>query len=382
MGKTNRARKLRGSQGVSFGDSNNEMYDLMVLLPKSGSALECKLLVKELRDRLSSTGFSHMALTHTIYGRPKPEDRADIAIPSSLWTSIESISNINNNKKKRKSINDDDESSTTNRHLGDENINKKKKNKNSKICFLRRLHVVVENLSDMGSFLLNGPQEELLNEYDLISICPTNDATFQSACSSATMADIITLDYTTRGVRLPYRIRSKDVKEATERGASFEIPIAPALLHLKQRKALVHSCQELKNNTNGMTKCRIIVSSGDRTLDGTDVGALALRMPGDITNLCKTVMHFDGSMACKVVGLAAKQAVQRGKERRSGQPGLTGSVTLMNKVDWMVSRQSDDDSIPDAKKGRKSTVESKQLSNDAEDDDDDDDDIDEGFIAM
>ena len=371
MGKTNRARKLRGSQGVSFGDSNNETYDLMVLLPKSGSSLECKLLVKELRDRLASTGFTHMALTHTIYGRPKPEDRVDIAIPSSLWNSTESINNINK-KKKRKSMNDDDESTTNH-----ENKNRKK------ICILRRLHVVVENLSDMGSFLLNGPQEELLNEYDLISICPTNDATFQSACSSATMADIITLDYTTRGVRLPYRIRSKDVKEATERGASFEIPIAPALLHLKQRKALVHSCQELKNNTNGMTKCRIIISSGDRTLDGTDVGALALRMPGDITNLCKTVMHFDGSMAGKVVGLAAKQAVQRGKERRFGQPGLTGSVILMNKVDWTVSRQSEDDTIPDAKRGRQSTVESKQPSNDTEDDDGDlNDDIDEGFIAM
>ena len=359
-------------------------------MPKTGSALECKLLVKELRDRLVSIGFTHMALTHTIYGRPKAEDRANIAIPDSLLVFLSSLATNNNknsvdietdrrgerasaksltrnNKKKRKLINE-----ISNRHAGD--------NKNETICILRRLHVVIENLSDIGSFLLNGPQEELLNEYDLISICPTNDGTFQSVCSSATMADIITLDYTSRGLGLGYRIRSNDVKAAIERGATFEIPIAPALLHLKQRKALVHSCQELKNSSIG-TKCRIIVSSGDRTLEGTDVGTLALRMPGDLSNLFKTVMHFDEPAASMVVGLAPKQAIQRGRERRFGQPGITGNVKMMNKADWMMSGQSEDDDKPKIKKGRMHTgtkssiVESKKEMEDYNGNND-------GFIAM
>ena len=366
MGKTG-TKKLRGSRGSRVGD--NETCDLMVPLPKSagGSVLECKLLVKEIRDRLASTGFTRMALTHTIYGRPKPEDRADIAIPCSLWTEPK------NNKKKKRKFNE-----PSSAHLGDER----------KICILRRLHVVLENQSDMGFYLSNGPQEDILNEYDLVSVCPTNDVTFQSACASATMADIITLDYTTRGLRLPYRIRSSDVKAATERGATFEIPIAPALLHLKQRKALVHACQELKNSSLGL-KPRIIISSGDRTLDGSDVGALALRMPGDLSNLFKTVMHFDDSTACNAVGVAAMQALQRGKERRFGQRGIAGNVTLIRKTDLLLSRQSsEDEEQPNAKNGsttagsKESAVESQQRNEDIQEDDEDEGDIADGFIAM
>ena len=137
----------------------------MVVVPK-GSQIKVQLQVKEIIDRLASTGFTQMALVHTIYGRPKPtEDRAEVALPSSLWAST-----------------------------------------HNKIRILRRLHVVLENQSDVGIYVINGPSESLLNEYDLISLSPRNESTFQAACASASAADIITLDYTTRGVRLPYLI--------------------------------------------------------------------------------------------------------------------------------------------------------------------------------
>ena len=324
MGKSG-TKKLRGSRGSLVGVKDN--CDLMVPLPKTAggvSSLESKLLVKEIRDRLVSTGYTHMALTHTIYGRPKPEDRAAVAIPSSLWTTSSVEQTSNNKSKKKRKLHELPESDSRD---------------NMAIRILRRLHVVLENQSDMGFYLSNGPQEDLLNEYDIVSICPTNDITFQSTCSSATMADIITLDYTSRGLRLPYRIRSTDIKAAMARGAAFEIPIAPALIHLKQRKAIVHACQELKNSSLGL-KPRIIVSSGDRTLEGNDLGALALRMPGDISNLCKTVMHFDHSTACYAVGVAALQAIQRGKERRFGQRDVACSVALIRKKDYVASLQS------------------------------------------
>jgi len=368
MGKKG-TQKLRGSLGSRVG--NRERFDLMVPLGKSpgvaASSLERKILVKEIRDRLASTGFTHMALTHTIYGRPKPDDRAEIAIPSSLWTTSEETTTTKNNneKKKKRKLN---ESSCSEGEV-------------TKICILRRLHVVIENQSDMGVYLSNGPQEDLLNEYDLVSICPTNDVTFQSACTSATMADIITLDYSTRGLKLPYRIRSTDVKAATERGATFEIPMAPALLHLKQRKALVHACQELRNSSMA-TKPRIIVSSGDRTLDGSDVGALAMRLPGDLSNLCKTVMHFDDTTAVDAVGSAAKQALKRGKERRFGQTGIIGSVSLIRKKDLLISKRSADEGgkhkSADANK-QKAVVPEEKFDEDTSDGDGHGDD---GFIAM
>merc|ERR1712113_1312853 len=111
-------------------------------------------------------------------------------------------------------------------------------------------------------------------------MCPTNDGTFQSVCTSATLVDIVTLDYTvfSRGIGLGYKITSKEVKTATDRGMSFEIPIAPALLHLKRRKALIQACYELIGcNVGRSTTIRVIGSSGNRYLDGKDVGSLALR---------------------------------------------------------------------------------------------------------
>jgi len=347
----------------------------MVPVPKSPgqatASVECKLLVKEIRNRLESTGFTHMALTHTIYGRPKPEDRAEVAIPTSLWSTASTTTNssINSNKLKKRKLN---ESSVT------DEADK------PKIHVLRRLHVVIENQSDMGVYLSNGPQQDLLNEYDLLSISPTNDVTFQFACKSATMADIITVDYTARGLKLPYRIRSSDVKAATERGATFEIPIAPALLHLKQRKALVHACQELVNSSLA-TKPRIVISSGDRMLDGSDVGALALRYPGDLSNLCKTVMHFDATTACNAMGSAAMQAVQRGKERRFGKTGFIGGVTWIKKKDLVIpkkiaSNATTEETSDDETKEK--VIESKDEPIPEMDTQDDDEHSDDGFIAM
>ena len=362
MGKSG-TKKLRGSRGSQIGTKDN--CDLMVALPKTAggvSSIECKLLVKEIRDRLVSTGFTYMALTHTIYGRPKPEDRAAVAIPRSLWTSSKEEAGSSSKSTKKRKLNEQVESISS--------------DKNS-IRVLRRLHIVVENQSDMGIYLSNGPQEDLLNEYDIVSICPTNELTFQAVCATATMADIITLDYSTRGLRLPYRIRPTDVKAAIERGATFEIPIAPALLHLKQRKALVHACQELKSSSLGL-KPSVVMSSGDRTLDGSDVGALALRMPGDISNLCKTVMHFDDSIAFNAVGAAALSAVQRGKDRRSGKKGATCIVSLIKKKDLKSSPQPlSDDELVSTKKLL--TVDKQP---EATPEGDDEDDGDDGFIAF
>lgn len=392
MGRKNKSKKkLRGSKGcrshpagvTGIGGSKREACDLMVLVPKSTSKLKCQLLVKEIRERLVSTGYTHMALTHTIYGRPRQiEDRAETAISSSLWKAESSASS--NEKKGNKAV-----SSGTKRKLADLADGSDIDNDGNRetIQVLRRLHMVMENVSDSSVFLSNGPLSDLLNGYDLVSIAPTNDATFQSACASATMADIITLDYSGRGLRLPYRMRSVDIKAATDRGAAFEIPLAPALLHLKHRKALVHACRELQNNSLGL-KPRIIISSGDRVFDGSDVGALALRMPGDLSNLCKVVMQFDDSTSTKAVGVTALEIIRKGAERRRGKSEPT-KVSIMTKVDLMRTTESN------AKMNRetKATIE-KKLESTADIDgagesisneksyDADHDGAEDGFIAM
>ena len=297
-----KTRKPRGSRGVRSSTGNSSIVrdgacDMMVLLPSDVSDFQSKLQIKEIMDRLASTGFSHMALTHTIYGRPRPtEDRANVAIPTSLWSQEKDEDKKESTTKKRK---------TSEFH-------------SPNICILRRLHAVLENLSDVGVYLSNSSYSALLNEYDIVSVSPRNEATFQSACASATAADIITLDYTIRGMRLPYRIRPADVKAVANRNAAFELTFAPALLNGKQRRALVQTCRELQNSSLEK-KPYILFSSGNRAREDSDAGALALRMPGDLTNLLHSVLHFDPSTASKAVGAYGLAVLKRAEDRRWGK---------------------------------------------------------------
>jgi hypothetical protein len=184
-----------------------------------------------------------MALTHTIFGSPKQgDDRAEVAIPSELISNQDS--NITPSSKSNKK--------------GKVESNPSQKVQQPPIKVLRRLHVVLENLSDVGHYAKrrddadsssntalssSSTTAKLLQEYDLISLSPRNDAVFQSACASAAASDIITLDYTSGrgGVQLPFRIRPADVKAVIARNAVFEVPYAPAILNRNQRKGLIQT---------------------------------------------------------------------------------------------------------------------------------------------
>jgi RNase P/RNase MRP subunit p30 len=286
-----RRKRPRGSRGartnainINDGNASSGASDLMVMLPQ-GSVIKTKVQIKEIIDRLSSTGHSQMALVHTIYGRPRPEDSPELAIPSSLWTS-----SFPNGKPP--------------------------------IRILRRLHVVLESLSDVGIYMSKGPHETMINGYDLVSVSPRNEAVFQSACASASVADIISLDYTIRGVRLPYKIRPADAKAVIDRQAAFEIPLAPGLLHVKQRKALVQTCRELQRSCLGL-KPIVIVGSGDRSFEESDVGTMAFRMPGDISNLLQTVLQFDVKTSQNAIKASGMAVVNRAENRRFGRSDIS-----------------------------------------------------------
>jgi RNase P/RNase MRP subunit p30 len=372
-----RKRKPRGSRGactamMDGSPSSSEACDLMVLMPKDGSKLQCQLQIKEIIQRLASTGFTRMALTHTIYGRPRPiEDRADVALPKALWitssgsgsASISSTSDDNKEASKKRKRTENGTSSTT----------------GPPIRVLRRLHAVLENLSDVGIYLSNGPQASFLNDYDLVSVSPKSDATFQSACVSATMADIITLDYTGRGFRLPFKIRPFDVQAVIDRGAAFEIPFAPALLHSKQRKALVQTCRELQTSCLGK-KPLILFSSGDRTFEENDTGAMALRMPGDLTNLLQTVLHFDPATSIQAVRTSSLRVLKRAEDRRWGNSDV---------ADVTIGTRAGEDSVAKPQTTpRGDEVDTKLPSNpsttstEAKDDDASDNGVEDGYIEM
>ena len=360
--KSKRPRGSRGMRQQQHPDSvSSPACDLMVLLPKESSGLQSQLMVKELMNRLTSTGFTHLALTHTIYGRPRPEDRADKAIPESLWkVSQEKGIEKEPASKKRKPCCD-----------GDDND----KSSKSPLRVVRRLHAVIENLSDVGVYMANGPHAEILNEYDIVSVSPRNEKVFASVCKSASVADIITLDYTAGrgGLKLPYKIRSVDVKNAVARQVVLEIPFAPALLHTKQRKALVQTSRELQMASMGVTT-NVLFSSGDRTFDEADMGAMALRTPGDLTNLMQMVLRFDPKTSHDAIGASGITVIKRARDRRFGSSDIADVFVQDNTKETVESRQ------PDSTELRMETPISAESKDNT--DDSSHDGIEDGYIAM
>mmetsp|Transcript_9861 Transcript_9861/g.27371 ORF Transcript_9861/g.27371 Transcript_9861/m.27371 type:complete len:427 (-) Transcript_9861:60-1340(-) len=306
--------------------NSKECHDLFVPLVSANKGSrnydeysESSQLVQRqlLLHRLASLGYSNVAFTHTVFGPPHGErDLADEALPLDDPTKIKTSSLPRSN--------------------GD-------------IQTIRRLHTVVENLSDVGLFVrisqnatsLGGEKwkvmSELLSGYDIVSLAPGNEVAFQAACNTATAAEIISLDYSMRsgGTSLPFRIRSADVKAAIARNAVFEIPYAPAILNSKYRKKLIQCCREFQTASAGL-KPRLIFSSGSRSFQDEggvtvqDAADMALRTPGDIRNLLCTMLGFDDKTASKVFTESADYVLKQGLERRYGN-----SVIRSIRVDTM-----------------------------------------------
>jgi RNase P subunit p30 len=290
------------SKSTSRKDNNDSTCcDDEILLPVQSQVLR-------ILTRLQDTGYSTIALTHTIYGRPSENDQACVALPESLWTARP--------------------------HGSDKN------SAVIRLKILRRLHVVVENVSDVGLYSgASSPIQTLLDGYDLISVAPRNDAVFSAVCSSASSSsgskstrisnkrrsnsssskiDIITLEYNCPHY-LPFKLRGMDIRAAVEQGrVALELPYGAALLNPKLRRSLIQTAQELQTVTAGMKTAMILFSSGPRQGDRiNDVGPLAFRMPADLRNLLQTVLGFAPSVSSQAVD--GTDALEMARRRRSGE---------------------------------------------------------------
>lgn len=317
----------------------------------ASSSLRRRLAVEELLDRLESTGYTTVAITHTVYGAPRIEDdRIDLAFGD--------CGCFGNNKKRRKSS-------------------------SSSLTILRRLHGVVENLSDVGMYAANSPKDvkETLNEYDLVSICPRNDASLQAACVSATGADIITLDFAGEGRSggyLPFKIRPADAKVAVRRGVVFEIPYAPAVVNRGQRKGFVQACRELQTACLGL-KPKVLLSSGRRfdVVASEDAGPMALRMPGDLTNLFKVVAGFDERTSIDALGKVGYFALEKAHKRRYGSTVIAGASVLAQDSSLIKVRNNNNNNVKKVvDQGEKQEEVMEKGS------DDDNEIVEDGFISL
>jgi hypothetical protein len=106
------------------------------------------------------------------------------------------------------------------------------------------------------------------------------------------------------------------------------------------------------------------------------MGAMALRTPGDLTNLMQAVLRFDPKTSHDAVGASGMTVIKRAKHRRFGSSDIADVFVQDNTIETVESRQPDSTQLT---KGTPVSVENK------EDDDDDDsshDGIEDGYIAM
>jgi RNase P/RNase MRP subunit p30 len=284
--------------------------DLFVSLPKktttAGDNVPSKLVLSQVLRRLADTGYGTVALTHTMYGgRPRdPEDRSanvmkqynDLLLPTSK--------------------------------------------QQPPLRSLHRLHVVVESLSDLALFnnptTPNSLHQQLLNEYDLISISPRNELVFQAACTCHGV-DIVTLDGAASHNRLPFRLRATDLAALANRGAVLEIPYATSVLHVAARKGWVQMGRELSTilATRGgggatVPTLHVVCSSASRLVENVDVGPMALRTPGDLTNLLRVVLGLESRTAAEALfGVSGNVALAHAAKRRHGNETLPSSIRVV-----------------------------------------------------
>jgi RNase P subunit p30 len=391
--KTKRGKLARDD--ILSKKESKQYMDLMVMIPKQPQPL---LFVSSLIDRLESAGFTTIALTHTIYG-PPPSPSANAEIMERLKVLLQQ---------------------------------QQGRSRRGGLRILTRLHAVVETLSDVGRYTLqqdnssdskkdkstnnttgreslSSSYPEVLLGYDLVSLSPRNDAVFQAVCQTATAAEIITLDYySAQQRRLPFKIRNKDVKAAVQRGVVFEIPYAPAILNSKNRKAFIQTFRELQTACLGL-KPKIILSSGDREFkvgmnttsssgslnnedhDDDDVGALALRLPGDLINLLETVLRVKHDTALGALTTSGSFAIQSARKRRFGEEEKSSASFFVADVSMEDEEEEEDvnqqpqkhETIQqdDGKSGRSSTKKkaAKKRPREAADDQEV---CEEGFIAF
>lgn len=301
----------RNNHGINKGD-----------VPKRGPKEEQFALVRRLRQ----TGYSVVALSYSINGKFNPDK--DIATKN-VPTNLELYADAPTKRRKLEEI-----SSTTSSisHQNDSLYG----SEDAKI--LKRLNVTIQEASELGNYcsnISNVNMVEALKSYDIIAMTPQNDASFTSICTMSNLfyCDIITLDYSSGrgGVQLPFKLRTIDIKAATNRGLVFELPYGPALTDPSKRKAFVQTARLFLNASVGVKdenrqSPKIIISSGERVFENKDYGAMALRSPLDMMNFVNVVLGFDQKLASDAFSNNAFWAVQRGRNRRVGKVASSSLV--------------------------------------------------------
>ncbi|KAF4548798.1 RNase P subunit p30-like protein [Elsinoe fawcettii] len=160
--------------------------------------------------------------------------------------------------------------------------------------------------------LSNARLKSLAADYDLLALRPTDEKTFQQACSTLD-ADIISLDLSQR---LPFVFKFKPLSEAVKRGVRIEINYAQALSgDANARRNVISSVTGLVRASRGRG---LVVGSEARR-------AVECRAPWDVVNLL-AVWGLGQERGYEAVTREARGVVVVAELKRRGWRGVVDVV--------------------------------------------------------
>ena len=424
MGKIKRKKTKRNRSQGTWHDLNVPLYHIRSSSLSSSSkegyqeALKKKEHLKMIQ-RFENTGYSSIAFSHTIYGCKSIHSTNDLAC-TAIPLPNTSNKNYTNKKRKREENNPANHNKTNNNKDDDHDTQP-----NTKISILRRLNIVMEEVSDLqyftssftddndekdgDDFSRNKAKRNVFQSYDLVAISPQNDTVFAAACTSPHSIygrDIIlSLDYTCGrgGVQLPYKLKRSLIQSAVQNGIIFEFPYAPAIVDVSKRKALIQTIMTFHSTSIGL-RPQLMLCSGSRhssSSGGRDASTMALRTPGDLINLLHNILGFssiehakktlDSTPALilqntKDFKCGKKQHLQQSK-RKSNSNDIVVSVQLQESVTHFNDKKKEttiqtNDTSKNYDHDAKNDLNSSGYDNFSMDENDEDSETGEGFIRL
>ncbi|KAK8811743.1 hypothetical protein WA538_000528 [Blastocystis sp. DL] len=165
-----------------------------------------------------------------------------------------------------------------------------------------RLSVVAEKKQHVYSL-----KSEAGYSYDLVSVQPLNQETFDMACD-APYLDIIEVSIDNR---LPYRITKKSVDNALQRGIVFEFQISSSFRDSYKRKNLFVAANALIPYTRGRN---ILLSCNP-------ISPMELKAPHEYVSIARLMgLPFDKAYA--VITKTVEECLSHGEKRRENASGV------------------------------------------------------------
>ncbi|KAJ3751965.1 RNase P subunit p30-domain-containing protein [Lentinula raphanica] len=192
------------------------------------------------------------------------------------------------------------------------------------VLFLKRLSVILDEDSEKGFGLINA-NTSFFNSYDILSLIPTNQATFALACLTHTLPSPLTTHIISIPLtlpRFPFHLKHTLIRTAIKNGAVFEINYVGALGG-ESDSILLEAGAADANGANGKrnwwaaAKELVRVTKGKGVIVSGGVVAQAdLRAPRDVANLM-TFLGLPQDIAHAACTSVPKSLILRAQTRKT-----------------------------------------------------------------